>query len=89
MFFLVSLGIIDVLCAISMAGIVLGYPLPHLQAISALALIIKGVLFINDVISVIDIAVGIAMFILLWITAPTIALGLAVYLGIKGLMSFA
>ncbi len=89
MVFLAVLGAVDVLCAISLALLVFGYPLPQLQAAAALALLAKSIIFIGDAISVIDVATSIAMFALLWISAPTLALGLAVYLGIKGLISFA
>ena len=83
------LAAIDLLCAISLAAIAIGYPLPALQAASAFALIGKGILFINDVVSIIDIAIGITMLVLLWMQAPALAIGIAVYLGIKGMASFA
>jgi hypothetical protein len=88
MVLLVLLATIDLLCAISLAALVLGYPLPHLQAGAALMLIAKSVFFITDVISILDIAVGITMFVLLWVSAPTLALGLAIYLGFKAVISF-
>lgn len=89
MVFLPLLAAIDLLCAVSLAATALGYPLPPLQAASAFALVAKGVLFINDVVSVIDVAIGIAMIVLLWIQAPTLAIALAIYLGIKAMASFA
>ena len=89
MVFVAILGAIDVLGAVSLAALVLGYPLPHLQAAAALGVLLKAIIFINDIVSIIDIAVAITMFVLLWVSAPTLALALAVYLGIKGLISFA
>jgi hypothetical protein len=89
MVFLPLLAGIDLLCAVSLVAMALGYPLPPLHAASAFALMVKGVFFINDVVSVIDIAVGIAMLVLLWIQAPTLAIALAIYLGIKAMASLA
>jgi hypothetical protein len=82
------LAAIDLLCAISLAALCLGFPLQHLQAGAALMLIAKSAFFITDVISILDIAVGVTMFVLLWISAPTLALGLAIYLGFKAAISF-
>lgn len=81
------LGVVDLLGAVSLGLLVLGFPLPHLQAVAALMLLLKSLVFIGDVISVIDVAVSITMFALLWVSAPTLALGLAIYLGIKGAIS--
>jgi hypothetical protein len=89
MVFLVLLAGVDLLCAVSLAALALGYPIPHLQAAAALALVLKGIAFISDVVSIIDIVIGAAMFVLLWVQAPMLALGLAIYLGLKALASFA
>lgn len=88
MVLLLVLGTIDMLCAISLAALSLGHPLPHLQAGAALMLIAKSVFFIKDVVSIIDIAVGITMFALFWMSAPTLALALAIYLGFKAIISY-
>jgi len=83
------LGIVDFLAAGSLALLALGSGVPHIQAASALALVVKGTFYINDVLSVIDIALGITLFALLWIDAPLLALSLAIYLGFKGVYTFA
>jgi|GEM_PF-7113043 len=88
MVFVWLLGAIDVLCAISLAAAALGYPLPHLQAGAAFMLLVKGFMFITDVVSVLDVIAALCMFWLLWQSSMTLALGLAVYLGLKGLLSF-
>lgn len=88
MVFLAALGAIDMLCAISLAALALGYPLPHLQAGAALMLMAKSLFFIKDVVSIIDLAVGVTMFVLLWITAPTLTIALAIYLGFKAIISY-
>lgn len=83
------LGLIDLLAAISLIAYAFGYPLPYLQAGAALGLTGKGAMFITDALSVIDVLIGIAMFGLLWMELPMLALGLAIYLACKGLYSFA
>jgi Na+/H+ antiporter NhaA len=87
MVFRQSLGIIDALSAISCAAIFFGHPLGQFQAAMGLALIGKGAFFIEDIVSVLDIACGIVMFLLLWFSWPTIALSLAIYLGFKATLS--
>ncbi len=82
------LALIDMLGAISAAGIALGFPLYSLQAASALGLILKGIVFYDDVVSWLDIICGIMLFILFWASMPTLALAIAVYLGFKGIISF-
>ena len=82
------LGAVDVLCAISLAAAALGYPIGHLQASAAFGLLLKGGFFITDIISIIDVIIALVMFWLLWFPHPTLALGLAVYLGLKGVISF-
>jgi hypothetical protein len=82
------LALIDVFGAISAAGLALGMPLYSMQAASALALILKGIIFYDDIVSWLDIVCGIMLFVLFWANLPTIALAMAVYLGFKGLMSF-
>lgn len=89
MVFLALLAGVDLLCAISLAALALGFPIPHLQAAAALGLMLKGIAFISDVVSIIDIAIGVAMIVLLWVEAPMLALGLAIYLALKALASFA
>ncbi|HIH23803.1 TPA: hypothetical protein HA251_02105 [Candidatus Woesearchaeota archaeon] len=84
-----ALGAIDMLSAICCALIPLGYPIPHVQAVAALALIAKGAFFIDDIVSWLDIVCGVAMFILLWAGIPMLALALAIYLGFKAALSFA
>ena len=82
------LGLVDVLCALAMVLSLVGYPFFPLQAGAALLLIIKGVFFFGDMLSIIDIIIAVVMFELLWLSMPTIALIIAVYLTIKGLYSF-
>jgi hypothetical protein len=84
-----ALAAVDVLCAISLASLALGMPLPLLQAASAAMLMVKGVLFIDDIVSIMDIILAIVMFALIWIPSPVLALAIAIYLGIKAMASFA
>jgi hypothetical protein len=82
-----ALGAIDVLSAIACGALYFSHPFPHLQAALALALVAKGAFFISDVVSVLDIACGITMLLLLWLSWPAVALVLAIYLGFKGALS--
>ena len=52
------------------------------------ALIMKGLLFIVDILSWLDIAIGIGMFVLFWVAAPNVALIAAIWLVYKGLHSW-
>jgi hypothetical protein len=88
MVFVIMLGMIDMLCAISLIIAVLGFPLPHLQAGSAMMLMFKGFIFIKDVISILDIIAAGCMLYLLWQSSTAIALTIAIYLGFKGIISF-
>ena len=86
---LIILGAIDVLGAVCAAAQALGYPLYFIQAAAALGLIIKGIIFYDDVVSWIDILIGIMLFIMFWVSMPTMALAIALYLGFKAILSFA
>lgn len=86
---IIFLGLIDLLASLSLITALLGWPLDHLQAGTALILIGKGAFFIKDILSVFDILIGLSMFWLLWFSSPALSLGLAVYLAFKGLYSFA
>ena len=88
MAFAAALGMIDVLCAITLFCAAFGFPIPHLQAVTGIALVAKGCFFIADILSVIDVIIGFAMLALLWIEAPLFALAIAVYLALKALASF-
>lgn len=82
------LGIIDLLAAAALIGIHLGHPFEHLQAGMALAIIMKGVVFISDILSLIDVSIGILMFVLFWVEAPTLALVAGIWLIYKGLYAW-
>ena len=83
------LGAIDLASAAALAALALGYPLPQVQAPLALALAVKGGLFIESTASRIDILCAIGMIALLWFSAPGIAIAIAAYLAVKGISSFA
>lgn len=83
------LALVDLGAALSLILSVLGVPLPLLQAAMALALLAKGIVFINDILSIVDIALAGLMFGLLWWNAPLWALSIGIYLAFKGLYSFA
>ncbi|MDD9953434.1 MAG: hypothetical protein OXR66_03795 [Candidatus Woesearchaeota archaeon] len=81
-------GIIDVLAAIAFVGIVFDHPFNHLQAGMGLAIIVKGLITMPDILSVVDVIIGLLMFWFFWHTHQTAALCLAIYLAFKGLYSF-
>ncbi len=83
------LGAVDLACAAALAALAFGYPLPQIQAPLALALAIKGGIFIGSTASRIDILCAAGMIALLWFSAPWIAIAIAAYLGVKGVSSFA
>ncbi len=82
------IGIIDILSAGALLSTYFGHPLPHLQAGMALALLGKGLFFITDVLSWIDIIIAVCMFIFFWVEAPTVALVMATWLLYKGLYAW-
>ncbi len=82
------LGAIDLLSAAALGALAFGHPYPTVQAVAALALGIKGIIFSQSVVSRIDIVCAIAMIALLWMPSIPIAAVIAVYLGVKGLSSF-
>ena len=84
---LLLLGLIDLLCALSLLLLAIGYPLYSLQAGAALLLGLKSLLFIKDFFSMIDILIMLVMFVLIWVQTPLIAVFLACYLAIKGIYS--
>jgi hypothetical protein len=83
------LGIIDLLCALSLLLVIIGYPVFPLQAGGAMLLFIKGAFFFGDVLSVMDMLVAVLMFALLWVQQPTLAIAAAIFLALKGFYSFA
>lgn len=87
--FLQLLALVDLLAAVSLLLSAFGFPLPHLQATVAIALGGKALLFINDVLSIIDLCIALTMFVLLWLSSPTIALVLGGYMALKSLYTFA
>ena len=82
------LGLIDLLASIALLGIYFEHPIPHMQAGMALGLIAKGILFINDILSVLDIVIGIAMFVFFWAVAPKLALAMGIWLIYKGIYAW-
>ena len=84
---LLFLAIVDFLAAAALLLVFFGLPVIHYQAGAALLLLLKGAFFFYDLLSIIDVAVAILMFVMLWVQLPKLALGLAVYLIIKGLYS--
>lgn len=82
------LGIIDILAAGALIGVYFGHPIPHLQAGMGLALTMKGLLFITDILSILDIIIGIGMFVLFWVVAPKFALACAIWLLYKGIYAW-
>lgn len=89
MVFVAFLGAIDLLCAISLAVAIIGFPMPHLQAGAAMMLLFKGFIFIKDVVSILDIIAACCTLYLLWQFSSTLALVIAIYLAFKGIISFA
>lgn len=87
-FFMGLVGVIDILCAVALLALYFGHPIPHLQAGMAVALIGKGIMFISDILSILDIILGITMFVLFWVEAPNLALGMAIWLLYKGLYAW-
>ena len=87
-FFGGMLGLIDLLAATALFLVYFEHPFKHLQAGIALALMMKGVLFIGDILSLIDIAIGILMFVLFWLDAPLLALSAGIWLVYKGLYAW-
>ncbi len=83
------LALVDLLCAVALGLLLLGYPLWQLQAGAALLLLMKGVAFFADILSVFDVAAAVCMIVLLWIAAPNLALAILVYLVVKALYSLA
>ncbi len=82
------LGVIDLLCATALLGLYFGHPFNQLQAGMGLAIVMKGAVFFSDVLSLLDIAIGVTMFVLFWIEAPRLALAMAIWLVYKGLYSW-
>ncbi|MBR9700283.1 hypothetical protein GOV11_00250 [Candidatus Woesearchaeota archaeon] len=82
-------GAIDILAGVTLISNSLGFPLEFIQAAAALALIVKGIFTVKDILSILDVIIGVVMFVLLWIAAPTLALSLGIYLCIKGAATFA
>lgn len=87
-FFSGMLGIVDLLAAGALVSLYFGHPIYHLQAGMGLALVAKGLLFMPNVLSIIDVVIGIAMFVLFWIAAPQLALIMGLWLVYKGITSW-
>jgi hypothetical protein len=81
-------GIIDLLAAAALIGIYLEHPILHLQAGMGLAITMKGLIFFSDVLSWIDIVIGISMFVFFWFAAPKLALAMGIWLIYKGIYSW-
>jgi hypothetical protein len=82
------LGAIDILSAAVLGALAFGHPFQTVQAIAALLLCIKGIVFASSVVSRIDIVCAIGMIALLWMPSPTVAATIGLYLGVKGVFSF-
>jgi len=87
-FFMGIVGVVDVIAAGALIALFFGHPIFHLQAGMAIALMGKGFLFLPDILSILDIAIGIVMLTLFWIEAPVLALGMAIWLLYKGLYAW-
>jgi hypothetical protein len=87
--FLVLLALIDLFASAMCAFYGFGHPFPHLQAIAAVLLLAKALIFIRSSLSALDIICSLMMLLLFWMQLPFLSLILAAYLGIKGLYSFA
>jgi hypothetical protein len=59
-----------------------------MQAGMGLAIIMKGLVFFSNILSMLDIAIGVAMFALFWFEAPKLALAMAIWLIYKGVYSW-
>jgi hypothetical protein len=82
------LGGVDIFCAIMLILQAFGYPFPHLQAVGGLLLGVKGVAFIDDFFSLLDVFIALGIFALLWFSFPILAIFMAIYLLCKGAYSF-
>lgn len=82
------LGLIDILAAVALFSIYFGSPIERLQAGMALGLMMKGILFISDILSILDIIIGILMFVLFWLIAPKLALAMGIWLLYKGIYAW-
>jgi hypothetical protein len=82
------LGIVDLLVALSVLLGIFGFPFMPLQAGSALLLLGKGLVFISDPLSILDVVCALAAVFLLWTSVPWLAITVVCYLTIKGLYSF-
>lgn len=82
------LGLIDILAAVALFALYFDNPFGRLQAGMSLGLMMKGVLFITDVLSWIDIAIGILMLVLFWVEAPKLALAAGIWLLYKGIYAW-
>jgi hypothetical protein len=82
------LALIDLLCALALALLFFGHPVYPLQAGAALLLLAKGLLFIKNILSIVDMIIALLMFMLIWVATPPVAVALALYLGVKGVASF-
>jgi hypothetical protein len=87
MFMIVLLALLDIFCGAVLLATAYGLPFGPVQAGLALLLLIKAVVFRGSFLSILDAVVAIAMILLLWISAPSIAIVLAIYLAAKGLYS--
>ncbi len=83
------LGAADILAAIALMLYALGFQIPTAIAATGLVLIGKGLVFIGDVFSILDLIIGITMFVLIWVELPLLALCLAIWLGLKGAYTYA
>lgn len=84
---LVILSLIDLFASATMLLSFFGHPFPHVQASAALLVLAKALIFIRSSLSIVDILCGLCMLLLLWMQLPFLALGVGVYLAIKGFYS--
>jgi len=82
------LALVDVLAAAALLLAAFGYTVYPFQAATALLLILKAGVFHRSFLSIIDIAVGLLMFVLLWHGQPIVAAVAGGYLGVKAIYSF-
>lgn len=89
MVFVKLLGMVDIVAAVMLllvsSHIISSW---RVVAVVAGALIIKGVLFIKNVVSMIDIAIGVYFFIALFHPVMVLSVVFCAHLTIKGLFSF-
>jgi len=86
---LIILAVLDLISAITLAFVYFGIIIKFLIVASAVYLIVKGLIFLGDPASIIDIIIALSLLVSLMITLPkVIILIFGIFLLQKALLSF-